>query len=801
MKILTSVFLRFLSVLLLLTLSFSLKASHYSSGEIFYRWSPTPTDSLRYEICVYFYRYTGSPATIPNQPINICISSSCYPDVSVALNKNLPPPGQASPNDNNGGWIVNGLDECADVNDPDYKDLAAHIWCGYATLPGICGDFEFTAGPPCCRDEADNLVASNGRSMVITAKLNNTLGHNSSAEIQAPAGKAFCLSQPGSKPFEFLQAAFDADGDSLVYRLGHPEEATGFPDAFNNAYCGGKANIPFATGYTVNNPFPSSTGFVIDQKTGIFRFSPSQQGSYVIKIVVEDWRFDPVHLLWVKIGEMVREIQIPVTANCNPTSQAGPRLSLTSSSNNAVIQNFSQAQIDSMKLAYNMQVFFGDDSISNGTATVHQIPIFQGYQCFDSIVSIEFNNNVRCSSVDPTDFRLIGPDGVARPVVEVETNCQFLVTRNLDLKLNQPLDVDGTYVLQIRRGNDGNTLTNECGIELSEFYTFLIPVSGCPSPRYELDGLTVEGDMNIRLDWSGNADLQDPAVVASFDAWNIYRADAGVRPFSLLEVIKDPNARFRLDTFAPNGYYVDNFVYDYQIQLVYNGKGRIPSRFCSNINLRIDNDLRTESKLPVYWNHYKCIDPVVRNYDVFKGKRDTNLAAPGIIWNLHSQTTDTTAIIDIPAADSSNQGTYAIRVVARNVNGSSRTDSSESNWVYYYIVHYPGEPEPTVGEVLIPNIITPNGDGLNDRFYIQSPANGVQYEHISLSIFNRHGERVYQNPNFDAVNDAAQGWEGVNQSGQRLSSGVYFYIIEMSNPSSGEAQSLEGTLTVNANGF
>ena len=95
MKKSTSVFLRALSVLILLSMSFSLKASHYSSGEIFYRWSPTPTDSLRYEICVYFYRYTGSFATIPNQPINVCISSSCYPDLSVALNKNLPPPGQA----------------------------------------------------------------------------------------------------------------------------------------------------------------------------------------------------------------------------------------------------------------------------------------------------------------------------------------------------------------------------------------------------------------------------------------------------------------------------------------------------------------------------------------------------------------------------------------------------------------------------------------------------------------------------------------------------------------------------------
>ena len=769
------------------------EASHFSSGEIYYRWAPTANDSSRYEVFVNWYRNNGGIAITQTTQV-VCITSSCFPNVNVTLNRIMPPPGQASPNDNNGGWIVPGLDECANATDPSYKDLSVHKWSGFVSLPGTCGDFKFTAAPPCCRDVSTNLATS--PNMYLEAKLNNTLGESSSPEIQAPAGKAFCLTQPGAKPFQFIQAAIDADNDSIRYRFGHPQSG-------NN--CGPGTNIAFSAGYTVNAPFPSSTGIVIDQSTGIFTFSPNQQGSYVIKIIVEDWRFDPITLQWLNIGETVREIQVPVTANCNPASADGPRLSLTAASNNATLQNFTQAEVDSLKNLYNIREFRGEDSISNGTATVHQIPIFQGYQCFDSIVSIEFSNNIRCSSVDPTDFRLTGPDGVARPVVDVETNCQFLVSRNLDLKLNQPLDVDGTYVLQIRRGNDGNTLTNECGIELSEFYTFLIPVSGCPAPTYELDGLTVEGDVNVRLDWSGNAALQDPSIVATFNSWNIYRADAGRRPFSLLKVVDDANARFFVDSFAPNGYYVDNFIYDYQVQLVYNGKGRIPSRFCSNINLRIDSAQRSDNNLPLYWNHFKCIDPSVRNYDVFNGKRDTTVPAPGISWTLQSQTTDTIANIAIPAGDSITQGTYAARVVARNVNGSSRTDSSESNWVYYYVVYYPPvipEPPLTVGEVIIPNIITPNGDGFNDRFYIKAPLDGgAQYENISVSIFNRHGERVYKNEDFASINDENQGWDGVNNSGQQLASGVYFYIIQMENPASNESQTLQGNITINTGGL
>ncbi len=770
------------------------EASHFSSGEIYYRWAPTANDSSRYEVFVNWYRNNNGIGITQGTQI-VCITSSCFPNVNVTLNRIMPPPGQASPGDNNGGWIVPGLDECASAGDPSYKDLSIHKFSGFTSLPGTCGDFKFTANAICCRDASTNLAAS--PNMYLEAGLNNTLGESSSPEIQAPAGKAFCLTQPGAKPFQFIQAAIDADGDSILYRFGQPQ---------SGVQCGPGTNIAFSPGYTVNAPFPSSTGIVIDQSSGIFTFSPNQQGSYVVKIIVEDWRFDPITLQWLNIGESVREIQIPVTANCNPASADGPRLSLTSATNNAAIQNFPIADIDSMKAAYNMRVFFGEDSLPANNPSIYQIPIFQGYQCFDSIVSIEFSNNIRCSSVDPTDFRLIGPDGVARPVVQVETNCQFLVSRNLDLILNQPLDIDGNYVLQIRRGNDGTTLLNECGIELSEFYTFIIPVSGCPAPEYTMDGLTVQNDLQVRMDWSGNAALQDPSVLATFDSWNVFRADSGQRPFSLLKVITDPNTRFFIDSLDNNGFYVDNFIYDYQVQLVYNGKPRIPSRFCSNIKLRVDSAARTESNLPLYWNHYNCIDPSVRNYDVFNGKRDTNLPAPGIPnWEMVSQTTDTTANIAIPAADSATQGTYVARVVARNVNGNARTDSSESNWIYYFITYFPPEPPiipPVVGEVLIPNVITPNGDMVNDRFFIETPADGgAQYEKIAVSIYNRHGERVFKDENFAERNTRELGWNGVNNSGQQLASGVYYYVIQLDNPATNESETLQGNITVNTGGI
>ena len=772
----------------LISFSPELSASHYSSGEVYYKYIGDSTGvANEYRVFVRWYKNNASGATVVTSQA-ICITRSCGPNITVNLNNVLPPAGLASPFDNqSGGWIVPGLDECADATANEFKNLSVHKYEGNVIIPP-CADNKITVSAQCCRDVSDNIIGSSGQNLYIEVDLNNTLGHNSSPQILAPAGKAFCLTQPGQKPFVFTQGAQEDDGDSIVYSFANPQEGP---------TCGPGVNLPLAAGFTVGSPIPSSTGIIIDQQLGTFTFSPSQQGSYVMKINVKEYRFDTSGLQWLYIGNTIREIQVPVTASCNALAQEGPKIEITGSGTG--LSNFLSSEIDSIKRTYNVAILKGADSLGNGTATITQLPIYNNYACFDSLITLDFDNNVRCNSIDPTDFRLIGPDGIARPIIGFNDNCSFANTRKIDLILHQPLDVDGNYLLQIRRGNDGNTLTNECGYELTEFYSSLIVVNGCPAPEYQLDGLTVENDLDIRLDWSGNNDLADASVQNSFNSWNIYRAESGQRPMQLLKVIKDPSARFFVDSFAPNGYYVDNLIYDYAALLVYNGKGREITRTCSNIQLRVDSSQLSESQVALYWNHYYCMDQSVRGYEVYRGKMDT-LNNNRIDWIQEGNlTTDSSVVLNKPSADSLSEGTYAVKVVAKNPNGNARTDSSESNWVYYGIVYFPPvlPPDPEMpGEVLIPNIITPNGDGLNDRFFIQPPLEGKPFEQISLSIFNRHGEKVYQNGSFQQINDRANGWNGVNNNGQALTNGVYFYTIQLKSPSAGQSKSLNGTITL-----
>lgn len=72
--------------------------------------------------------------------------------------------------------------------------------------------------------------------------------------------------------------------------------------------------------------------------------------------------------------------------------------------------------------------------------------------------------------------------------------------------------------------------------------------------------------------------------------------------------------------------------------------------------------------------------------------------------------------------------------------------------------------------LFVSNVVTPNGDGKNDYFYIR---NLDDYPGSRLYIFNRWGAQVYYSNNYQ--ND----WKGTG-----LAEGTYFYKVELHNPAS-----------------
>jgi gliding motility-associated-like protein len=67
-------------------------------------------------------------------------------------------------------------------------------------------------------------------------------------------------------------------------------------------------------------------------------------------------------------------------------------------------------------------------------------------------------------------------------------------------------------------------------------------------------------------------------------------------------------------------------------------------------------------------------------------------------------------------------------------------------------------------EPVIPNVITPNNDGINDLFEIDNLP-----ENTEVIILNRWGNVVFSSQDYQ------NNWDGKDTSGKELTDGVYFY--------------------------
>ncbi len=91
-------------------------------------------------------------------------------------------------------------------------------------------------------------------------------------------------------------------------------------------------------------------------------------------------------------------------------------------------------------------------------------------------------------------------------------------------------------------------------------------------------------------------------------------------------------------------------------------------------------------------------------------------------------------------------------------------------------------------EYELPNVFTPNGDGVNDEFI---PFDSYLYvDSVDLKIFNRWGNIIFE------TNDPNINWKGDNKdSGELVSDGVYFFTIDIFE------QTLQGDVPRAASGY
>ena len=71
-------------------------------------------------------------------------------------------------------------------------------------------------------------------------------------------------------------------------------------------------------------------------------------------------------------------------------------------------------------------------------------------------------------------------------------------------------------------------------------------------------------------------------------------------------------------------------------------------------------------------------------------------------------------------------------------------------------------------DLVVPNVITPGNDNLNNRFVV---SNLSQFEYSTIRIYNRWGTEVFRHDNFGSTN----GW----LPGNDVSAGMYYYVLHI----------------------
>lgn len=384
----------------------------------------------------------------------------------------------------------------------------------------------------------------------------------------------------------------------------------------------------------------------------------------------------------------------------------------------------------------------------------------------DLAMQVELRSRVQCNTIstDGSEFRLYTPYGQLTQVNSATpVNCtNDNRTTFIDITYTRPMDVNGYYYLVIRNGTDGNTFGNQCDKFMAQFDTLVIHVTGCPEYKQPMEIINVSVDTinpnALIVQWKE----PDTLNYNWFLAYNLFRAVPGDNPLSAdlrFHQDLDPMLRSFRDVYSPVFPKDGPITYNMNLVLI-NGAENPRSNMVSSMSLKNDPpSVADDEMVELNWTAYNGWDFPEYYIQEFNGSN----VIDG--WRLVAgPTTDTFFTFEKPKP----KGIYELRIVTNNPNAPL---SSFSNPITYEV---PGR------EVEIPNVITPNGDGLNDKFVIE---NGEYYPGIRLFIYNRWGQELYSS--MDYLND----W-----GGEGLSTGNYYYHIFVFD----QAQSTEykGTLKI-----
>ncbi|MCU7551035.1 gliding motility-associated C-terminal domain-containing protein [Chitinophagaceae bacterium LB-8] len=355
----------------------------------------------------------------------------------------------------------------------------------------------------------------------------------------------------------------------------------------------------------------------------------------------------------------------------------------------------------------------------------------QPVQCAPQTLRLFFRKPMLCSSVaaDGSDFVLTGPYPVR--IAGASGSCSGTATtsKEIIIRLQQPLSGGGNFTLALKKGGDGNTVLDECGKETPEGSSIAFSVK---------DTVTATFSYVKKYGCSVDTVLFRHAGTNGVNSWKWSldegQSSATQNPVAIYKQFNQKN----ISLIVSNG-------------------------FCSD----------TSSQTVALTNFLKADFSVFEDNCPKESVPFTSQAQGTIVrhqWSFGDGGSSTDASPAHIFAPPDNTRNFTVTYTVTDDIGCQST--AQKNIIVYGSCY-----------LAVPNAFTPNNDSRNDFL---RPLNAVKASQLVFKVYNRWGQLVYQ------TTDWKKGWNGT-LNGLPQPAGVYAWILQYVDRNTGEKRIMRGT--------
>lgn len=352
--------------------------------------------------------------------------------------------------------------------------------------------------------------------------------------------------------------------------------------------------------------------------------------------------------------------------------------------------------------------------------------------CSPTTLQLVFKKGIQCSSIAPngSDFLVKGISGFIGISVSGATDaCADGVSTIINVQLANPISVADTYEIILKKGSDGNTLLDECGLETPPDTIFF--------KGYD----TVSADFSYQLFKGCAVD----SVAYTHDGANGVNKWYWIFDHNIIRTIQNPVIYYtsfgvKVSTLAvSNGVCTDTITKNILLDNYFNAAFEAPEFLCPSDQAIFKNNSVGHI---IAWR-----------WDFGNGNSSTDSAPPPQTYPVVPRDTYVT-----------------VRLIAQNDINCFDTAYQTIKVLYNCYI-------------AVPTAFTPNGDGLNDYLY---PLNAYKSSNLVFRVFNRWGQLLFE------TRDWTHKWDGT-VDGHAQPSGTYVWTLTYTASDTGKPVSQKGT--------